>query len=228
MNKTEQTTINNKLGSLVGDLRTKESKLEVQTTEPSFAEAVKNGKKKTKNSKSHKEVITEQAKAISECNMGVITSDLINNPIKTAEKSGTHEMGDEGYKMVNSRRKKISKTIVGTIVSSETSCFGAPLPSRYFVIERVLPQNTEENIKEYLVKKNLDVRSVSLLSAPNMKYKKFVIEVSKNDIDQIYNEQIWPQGVHVRKFFGFYTPKDSTKKQQFNTESSESQNILKE
>ena len=78
---------------------------------------------------------------------------------------------------------------------------GAPSPSRYIFVYRVLEGNTVA-IKDYCLKQGIQVRHVSLRSNAQAKYRSFVVEVSVNDQKKVINGNFWPNGIHVRPYRG--------------------------
>ena len=82
--------------------------------------------------------------------------------------------------------------------------FGAPLPSRYVVIERLLPHITKQCMHDYIKWKNhnVSIRSTKLMSRPDSLYKRYLVEVSLEHYDIVRREQFWPERVRVRNFKG--------------------------
>ena len=79
---------------------------------------------------------------------------------------------------------------------------GAPLPSRYVVIERVQDRITKEDVKEYMGKKNMELRSIKLMSREDSMFKRYLLEISVKNVDIVVSEEFWPFGVRVRNFLG--------------------------
>jgi hypothetical protein len=236
MNCTENNIINENIDSLKISLKPCADAQVFVSKKPSFAEVASNGKqvqekkKRKKIGKSHTEVIQEQTKAFdvyAKTTEKTSEVDKLDNNKDNIFLKNPH-VDNDGFITVKSRNKMKPKTIIGTNASTERKRFGAPLPSRYIVIERVLSDITENEIKQHLIDMKIDVRRVSLLSHPDSTYKKFVIEIAKSDIDKVYNENLWPKGVYVRKFVGFYSPKDFEKEKQLievsSTETNNNQN----
>ena len=111
--------------------------------------------------------------------------------------------------LVVGENKKKKKALLGTArpvpaASGSTSkVFGAPPPSRHFVLERVMKEVTDEDIKAYINNKNgeLEVRSLECMSHESSRYKKFKIEISVEDCKIIYAPDFWPWGTRIRPFF---------------------------
>ena len=81
---------------------------------------------------------------------------------------------------------------------------GAPLPSRFIVVERVRRHISKEDICGHISFKNkhIKVRSVKLMSKNDSQYKRYLLEVPVNQLDVIINENFWTEGVRVRIFKG--------------------------
>ena len=47
-----------------------------------------------------------------------------------------------------------------------------------------------------------ELRTVKLMSKEDSLYKRFLLEISVNDLTSVVSENFWPQGVRVRTFRG--------------------------
>ena len=88
-----------------------------------------------------------------------------------------------------------------TEISSE---MGAPLPSRFVVLERVLRNIQKDHMRRHMNWKNqrIGIRSLKLMSNSESQYKRYLLEVSLEHFDQVSQEGFWPGGVRVRVFKG--------------------------
>ena len=92
--------------------------------------------------------------------------------------------------------------------SGQGSGLGAPLPSRYVVLERIKKEKTKQDVYDYVdtknkeLKTNIPVRSVKLMTKSEASYKTFLIEFSLEDYDTVRREEFWPERVRVRNFKG--------------------------
>ena len=110
---------------------------------------------------------------------------------------------------VAGENKKRKKALLGTArpvsaASGSTSkIFGAPPPSRHYVLERVMKEITNEDLIAYMNNKNseLEVRSLECMSHENSIYKKYKLEISVEDCKLIYAPDFWPWGTRIRPFF---------------------------
>ena len=121
--------------------------------------------------------------------------------------TNNNEQNNEWRVAGENRRRK--KAILGTArpipaVSGSTSkIFGAPPPSRHFVLERVRKEITEDDLIAYINNKNneLEVRTLECLSHEESLYKKFKFEISVEDCKIIYAPDFWRWGTRIRSFF---------------------------
>ena len=128
---------------------------------------------------------------------------LSNSGSQNSNNSGVYDWQTAGAK------KKRNKALLGTgrpipVVSGGTSkIFGAPPPSRHYVLERVLPDITAEDLKKYIKDKNstLEVRSLECMSHEDATYKKYKVEISVEDCKIIYAPDFWPLNTRIRPFF---------------------------
>ena len=79
---------------------------------------------------------------------------------------------------------------------------GVQLPSRFVVIERVKKEITKENVKKFMGDNKTKLRSVKLMSREESMYKRYLLEISVDDMTSVVSEKFWPQGVRVRPFRG--------------------------
>ena len=82
--------------------------------------------------------------------------------------------------------------------------FGAPLPSRYVVLERIKPEKTKKDLHDYIKWKNnnIPIRSIKLMSKPDSFYKQMLVEFSLEHFNIVRSEEFWPETVRVRIFKG--------------------------
>ena len=72
---------------------------------------------------------------------------------------------------------------------------GAPLPSRFVVLERVMKDRAKQDIHDYMdlknkeLKTNIPVRSIKLMTKPESSYKKFLDEFSLEHYDIVRREE---------------------------------------
>lgn len=103
----------------------------------------------------------------------------------------------------NGNRQQSRRSYYGTAAGSGSGVdMGAPLPSRFVVIERVKRHITKDRVKEYMGSKKTNIRSVKLMSKDDSMFKRYLLEISVQHLDVVVNEKFWPPGVRVRTFRG--------------------------
>ena len=78
---------------------------------------------------------------------------------------------------------------------------GAPPPSRHVVIERVTRETEEKDLWDYVGARGVEVRSLMSLSHSQSRYQKFKLEISKCDLDKVYDAAFWPCGIGIRRYY---------------------------
>ena len=79
---------------------------------------------------------------------------------------------------------------------------GAPLPSRFVVIERLRKEITKERVKSYMAESRTELRSVKLMSREESLCNRYLLEISVENLESVLCEKFWPRGVRVRPFKG--------------------------
>ena len=106
----------------------------------------------------------------------------------------------EGFQLPWQQRKKKKRTVI-TGKSSNTQLFKAgPAPSRELFIYRVDHCCTEDALQSYIEDHRIEIRKIECVSNPNAKYKSFKLSVAASEFPKLFNDEIWPDGVKIRKF----------------------------
>ena len=82
------------------------------------------------------------------------------------------------------------------------SDMGAPLPSRFVVLERLNKEITKERVKSYMADSRTELRSVKLMSRDESVCKRYLLEISVENLESVLCSKFWPRGVRVRTFLG--------------------------
>ncbi len=94
--------------------------------------------------------------------------------------------------------RRARKTLIGK--STTSSQFkGAPEPDTLF-ISRVEPDTTVQTIYDHLTEKSFTVQKLECVSHPNARYKSFKLTVPVKQYKKLYDEDLWPAGVQIRRF----------------------------
>lgn len=122
--------------------------------------------------------------------------------------SSLHSKGSvesDDYTLVT--RKKVNKNR-NVIMGSKSDCVikGAPEPNRDLFIFRLDAETTEDKLRSFISDKGFKVNELELKSNEKAKYKSYRLRVPKSQFSRLFDENMWPAGVGIRKYFA---PKDS-------------------
>ena len=99
------------------------------------------------------------------------------------------------------RRKMRRKTKTVTGQADNVRLKGAPLPSRDIFVFRVDRYATEDELKGFIIDNGVPVRELTCVSHADAKYKSFKLTVSVKDVEKVFDEDFWPCGIMVRRYF---------------------------
>ena len=85
-----------------------------------------------------------------------------------------------------------------------TSRLGAPPPSRYLVIAKILQGKTVDDVSSYIkeMDSSIDIRSLMPISHEGAPFQKFKLELSGSDFYKVNNRNFWESGVYCYPFRG--------------------------
>ena len=86
---------------------------------------------------------------------------------------------------------------------------GAPEPERQLFIYRVDRQTVTEDLKIYIQEAGITVCSLACVSKEDSKFKSFKLSVPLSQFKRLFDNQMWPEGIRVRRF---YMPKGKDNK----------------
>ena len=78
---------------------------------------------------------------------------------------------------------------------------GGQEPTRQVFIYRVNTDTETEDLKTHIQEKGFDVISLNCISNEASKFKSFKLEVPMHQFQELFNEELWPKGICVRKFY---------------------------
>ena len=128
-------------------------------------------------------------------------SDLLNTTQMASADSKNYQNASieaDGFKFP--KKKKRPTVIVGK-GSSSASVKGAPEPSRDAFLYRIDKETNSENLVDYLSDKNITVRQVVCMSKQESAFKSFKITVAVSNFSALFDPNLWPEGVRIRKFY---------------------------
>ena len=101
-----------------------------------------------------------------------------------------------------SHQRRHRKPIVGTREGHDNQRLrGAPEPSRDAFVYRVEKGAEADDITEHLAENNIEARKVVKMSKDKAAFCSFRVEVKVSDLSSLLNEDLWPEGVRVRRFY---------------------------
>lgn len=110
--------------------------------------------------------------------------------------------GDEGWKLVQSRRTRnrfIGKT--GTAAISPSEKFKAASPKIPLFITYVNPGASVSDITAYIKNKTQEDVTLEMIHMKKDKwYNAYKLYVSKNNLQLFLNDNLWPDGIKFRKY----------------------------
>ena len=120
---------------------------------------------------------------------------------ESASPSVTQAVPENGnaWTTVNNRRRR-QRGVTGSKVSSGS--LRGVQQVRDFYIGRCDNSVTDEILKEYVSSEiDINVLACRCISREDAPVKSFKLTVSEADSSKVLDEEVWPQGVRVRKFF---------------------------
>ena len=93
---------------------------------------------------------------------------------------------------------------ISSIAPRPSSRLGAPPPSRYLVIAKILQGKTADDVSSYIkdMDSSVDIRSLMPISHEGAPFQKFKLEVSISDFYKVNNRNFWEAGVYCYPFRG--------------------------
>lgn len=75
-----------------------------------------------------------------------------------------------------------------------------PTPDREFFVYRVHKDDGEDELKQYITSKDVDVRQLIKTSHDESKFNSFRLVVSQDDMEKVMDPAMWPRGVCIRRW----------------------------
>ena len=177
---------------------------EVKSQKISFSDALKTTLSQVNNKSNNK----HSNAAINGASNNTIMSGNSPDNQNNSNSQNASNSGDNDWQVAGENKKR-KKALLGTArpvsagSGSTGKIFGAPPPSRHFVVERVRKEITNEDLTAYIGTKNseLEVRSLVCMSHEEAIYKKYKLEISVEDCKIVYAPDFWPFGTRIRPFF---------------------------
>jgi hypothetical protein len=74
------------------------------------------------------------------------------------------------------------------------------MPDRHLFIYRVDKSASDRDISAFLVARQFNVRELTCVSNENAKFKSFKLTVPVTEYSNLFDGNLWPAGVRVRKY----------------------------
>ena len=102
------------------------------------------------------------------------------------------------------RGSKYGGQMNGTSTPKPRSRLGAPPPSRFLVIAKILQGKTADDVSSYIkdMDSSVEIRSLVPISHEGAPFQKFKLEVSPSDFYKVNNRHFWESGVYCYPFRG--------------------------
>ena len=113
------------------------------------------------------------------------------------------EAGSYHYSSYHQKKERQKqKRVVQGKGNSKCGVKGAPEPSRHLFIFRVHKDTSLDDMKNHLIDsvEGLDIRDLGCVSHTDAKFQSFKLTVPLPQFDQLFNDELWPDGVRVRQF----------------------------
>jgi hypothetical protein len=118
-------------------------------------------------------------------------------------------VSDASYQMPRYQVRKIQRSenkrrkfIEGKSTSKSGKCAfrGAPEPSRELFIYRVDGDTQLKVLKSFVTDSGFTIRELSQISHEKAVYKSFKLTVPLSEFKDLFDDDLWPEGVRVRKY----------------------------
>ena len=119
--------------------------------------------------------------------------------------SGHSEMSESGKFEIPPahmrKQRRQQRRVVVTGKDNNQRVRGAPEPIRELFIYRVHPETTTEALKNYVSDKGFSIGHLECISNSEAKFKSFKLSLPISEFNRTLDENMWPSGVRVRRFF---------------------------
>ena len=100
----------------------------------------------------------------------------------------------------NNRAEKRRRNVITGNSKPQGSLKGAPEPGRDLFVFRVDNANTTSDLRNHITDYGFNVRGLSCVSHENSKFKSFKLTVPMSEYNELFNENMWPCGIKIRKY----------------------------
>ena len=123
-------------------------------------------------------------------------------PLSRSESCASVASAQSGFQFPQRRKNRAQRraNVISGNASSSNTFRGAPEPDRQLFIQRVDKSVTGDKIKKYLSDQKFSIREVCRMSHEEAKYNSFMITVPVSEFSLLFDPELWPTGVSVRRF----------------------------
>ena len=97
------------------------------------------------------------------------------------------------------QRKERRQAIIGK-GNVTANLKGGPEPGHDIFVFRLDPSSTKADVESFLETENVEVWHIEQMSHESAKYKSFKVTIPTSKLQQLLNEEAWPEGIGVRRF----------------------------
>jgi len=116
--------------------------------------------------------------------------------INSGTSGGNWQFQSQHVRKFERRNKR--KRIQGT--ASGSNVIGAPSPTRHMFIYRVSSTTGDEDLRQWIANKNIDIIDFQRVSHDESKFKSYKLTVTVHDFISLYKPEMWPERVCIGKY----------------------------
>ena len=141
--------------------------------------------------------------------MGRSLVSLIDNDDTNDTVGASNYSDEDGFQqpphVIRKQRKEFNKAVKRQVISrcpnGQSVVKGAPEPSRDLFIYWVDTATALEDLKQDIVDHCFSLRSLEMMYKPDAQWKSFKLTVPRSQFDHLFDSNVWPEGICVRRFF---------------------------
>lgn len=120
----------------------------------------------------------------------------------SSSQNGDRFSTEIGPQSTDTGQWEVTKSKKRTVTGKLQNCaiLGAPEPGRDAFIYRVHSQVDTEELEQYIREQKFDIKAIKCVSREESKFKSFKLTVPVSQFARLFDENLWPAGIRVRKF----------------------------
>ena len=100
-----------------------------------------------------------------------------------------------------SGRRHLHGGIMGK--STDGGLSGGPPPRRDFFVYRLMKDSGEEDLRNFMMSKNIEPHDIAAKNVPDARFNPFKVSVSLDNAEKMWDLDMWPVGVCVKRWVKF-------------------------